>query len=409
MATLRTNRDALRHNYAELERRLAGHGIQYGLVVKLLCGNERLLQEVLALGPREVMDARTGNLKAVRSLDPDVRTVYIKPPAPGNADEVVRWADASFNTELATLQALDDAAARQGVRHGVVVMVEMGDLREGVVRERLLEFVGRALRFEHLKLEGLGTNFNCLNGTMPSEDKLWQLGLFRELVELRYGVTLAWVSGGSSVALPMLFDGRVPPAVNHFRIGETLFFGRDLRDGGTFDGMRDDVFELEAEVIEVAEKPSEPSGPFGEDPFGDRREEAKAGPTGTARRAILDVGWLDLDPEFIAASEEGVEIVDVSSDMTVVDVGSRTTPTRVGDRLRFRLRYMGALKLLNSGYIDKVVVDDDGRPLPEPAAPAPASADAAVTAETADAGTGAPASADDEARADLERASIRTT
>jgi len=170
MATLRTNRDALRHNYAELERRLAGHGIQYGLVVKLLCGNERLLQEVLALGPREVMDARTGNLKAVRSLDPDVRTVYIKPPAPGNADEVVRWADASFNTELATLQALDDAAARQGVRHGVVVMVEMGDLREGVVRERLLEFVGRALRFEHFKLEGLGTNFNCLNGTMPSED-----------------------------------------------------------------------------------------------------------------------------------------------------------------------------------------------------------------------------------------------
>ncbi len=260
-------------------------------------------------------------------------------------------------------------------------MVEMGDLREGVVRERLLEFVGRALRFENLKIEGLGTNFNCLNGTMPSEDKLWQLGLFRELVELRYGVTLAWVSGGSSVALPMLFDGRVPPAVNHFRIGETLFFGRDLRDGGTFDGMRDDVFELEAEVIEVAEKPSEPSGPFGEDPFGDRRDDAQTGPTGTARRAILDVGWLDLDPEFLASSEDGVEIVDVSSDMTVVDVGSRTTPTRVGDRLRFRLRYMGALKLLNSDYIDKIVVDDDGRSLPEPAVPATVDVDADVDAD----------------------------
>lgn len=376
MATLRTNRDALRHNYAQLERRLAGHGIQYGLVVKLLCGNERLLQEVLDLGPREVMDARTGNLKAVRSLDPDVRTVYIKPPAPGNADEVVRWADASFNTEIDTLQALDDAAARQGVRHGVVVMVEMGDLREGVMRERLLEFVGRALRFENLKIEGLGTNFNCLNGTMPSEDKLWQLALFRELVELRYDVTLAWVSGGSSVALPMLFDGRVPPAVNHFRIGETLFFGRDLRDGTTFDGMRDDVFELEAEVIEVAEKPSEPSGPFGEDPFGDRRADAPGDSTETARRAILDVGWLDIDPEFLTSADEGVEIIDVSSDMTVVDVGSRTAPTRVGDRLRFRLRYMGALKLLNSDYIDKIVVDDDDRSLAAPIGPAAAASSA---------------------------------
>lgn len=363
MATLKTNRDALRHNHAELERRMAGHGVAYGIVTKLLCGNEDLLAEVLALNPREVMDARTGNLKAVRSLDPNARTVYIKPPAPGNAAEVVRWADVSFNTELATLEALDREAALQGVVHGVVVMVEMGDLREGVMRERLLEFVGRALRFEHLRIEGLGTNFNCLNGTMPSEDKLWQLGLFRELVELRYGVDLRWVSGGTSVALPMLFDGLVPAAVNHFRIGEGLFFGRDLRAGRTFEGMRDDVFELEAEVIEVAEKPSEPSGPFGEDPFGGRRD-AATGPIGTARRAILDVGWLDLDPEFLEPIEDDVEIVDVSSDMTVVDVGSRGEPTRVGDKLRFELRYMGALKLLNSDYIDKVVVDDDGRTLP---------------------------------------------
>lgn len=363
MATLKTNRDALRHNHAELERRMAGHGVAYGIVTKLLCGNEDLLAEVLALNPREVMDARTGNLKAVRSLDPNARTVYIKPPAPGNAAEVVRWADVSFNTELATLEALDREAERQGVVHGVVVMVEMGDLREGVMRERLLEFVGRALRFEHLRIEGLGTNFNCLNGTMPSEDKLWQLGLFRELVELRYGVDLRWVSGGTSVALPMLFDGLVPSAINHFRIGEGLFFGRDLRAGRTFAGMRDDVFELEAEVIEVAEKPSEPSGPFGEDPFGGRRD-AATGPIGTARRAILDVGWLDLDPEFLEPMEDDVEIVDVSSDMTVVDVGSRGEPTRVGDKLRFKLRYMGALKLLNSAYIDKVVVDDDGRTLP---------------------------------------------
>ncbi len=371
MATLRTNRDALRHNHAELERRMAGHGVAYGIVTKLLCGNERLLREVLELGPREVMDARTGNLAAVRQIDPRVRTVYIKPPAPGNAAEVVRWADVSYNTELATLEALDREAERQGVVHGIVVMVEMGDLREGVMRERLLEFVGRALRFEHLRLEGLGTNFNCLNGTMPSEDKLWQLGLFRELVELRYGVDLRWVSGGTSVALPMLFDGRVPPAVNHFRIGESLFFGRDLREGRTFEGMRDDVFELEAEVIEVAEKPAEPSGPFGEDPFGGTRDESE-GPVGTARRALLDVGWLDLDPEFLTPADDGVEIVDVSSDMTAVDVSARTAPTRVGDRLRFRLRYMGALKALNSDYIDKVVVGDDGRVLAHEEAPAEA-------------------------------------
>jgi predicted amino acid racemase len=370
VATLRLNRDALRHNHAELERRMAGHGVAYGVVAKLLCGEPRLLQEVLALDPREVMDARTGNLRAVRELDESVRTVYIKPPAPGNAEDVVRWADASYNTEIATLDALNREAARQGVRHGVVVMVEMGDLREGVALERLIGFLGRALAFEHLRIEGVGTNFNCLNGTLPSREKLETLGRLRDRAERRYDVRLPWLSGGSSVGLPMLFDGDVPPDVNHFRIGETLFFGRDLRAGRTFEGMRDDVFELEAEAVEVAEKPSEPTGPFGEDPFGGRYEEVDE-PGGTARRALLDVGALDVDARFAEPLDDGVELIDASSDMTVVDVTSRSGVMKVGDRLRFRLRYMGALTLLNSGYVDKEVVDDDGRVLQPPSASSP--------------------------------------
>ena len=355
MATLTLNRDALRANFAELDRRMAGHGMAWGVVTKLLCGHEPLLREVLALGPSHVMDARTSNLRTVKRIDPDLPTVYIKPPAPGNADEVVRWADISFNTELATLAALDEAAGRQGVTHRVVVMVEMGDLREGIRDEQVLDFVGRALRFEHLRLQGLGTNFNCLNGTVPSEAKLRRLGRMRDLVERHFDIALPWVSGGTTVALPMLFQGRVPAEVNHFRVGEGLFFGRDLIAGERFDRMRDDVFELEAEVIEVREKPNAPSGPFGEAPLGGGAGDAGGDP-GTSRRALLDLGWLDLQPEFLTPQDEGVEIVDLSSDITVVDVGRRAQRTHVGDRLRFRLRYMGALKLLNSAYVDKVVV-----------------------------------------------------
>lgn len=360
MATLAFDRDKLRANHAELERRTAGHGVGWGVVTKLLCGEETFLREVLALRPAEIHDSRTSNLATVKALDPTMRTVYIKPPAPGNAEDVVRYADVSFNTELATLRALDEEARRQDTRHGVVVMVEMGDLREGVMRETLVDFVGEALRFERLDLKGIGTNFNCLNGTLPSEDKLVQLGLFRELVELEHDIRLAWVSGGTSVTLPMLFEGRVPAAINHFRLGESLFFGRNLLDGSTFDGMHDDVFEFHAEVIEVAEKPRDPSGPFGEDPFGGRHEAPADGDDGeaTVRRAILDVGYLDIDPDYLISDERGLELVDVSSDMMVVDVTDRVSPTRVGDRLRFGLRYMGALTLLNSTYVDKEVVGE---------------------------------------------------
>jgi predicted amino acid racemase len=358
MATLRLNRDALRANVAELDRRTAAHGVAYGVVSKLLCGTEPFLRELLALRPREVMDARVSNLAAVRRIDPDVRTVYIKPPAPGAADDVVQVADASLNSEIATLAALDAAAARHGVRHGVFVMVEMGDLREGVMEDRVQEFVGRALRFDHLRLEGLGANFNCLNGTLPSRDKLARLARLRSRIEERYERTLRWVSGGSSVVLPMLFDGEVPPEVNHLRIGETLYYGRDLVTGRTFDGMRDDVFELEAEVVEVAEKPDRPSGPFGEAPLGAADAASESGPVGATRRALLDAGWLDLEPHLLTPTEPGIEVVGVSSDMTVLDVGRRAAVTRVGERLRFSVGYMGALKLLHSPYVDKEVVGD---------------------------------------------------
>ncbi len=358
MATLRLNRDALRANAAELDRRTAAHGVAYGVVSKLLCGTEPFLRELLALGPREVMDARVSNLEAVRRIDPEVRTVYIKPPAPGAADDVVRVADASLNSELATLAALDDAARRQGVRHGVFVMVEMGDLREGVMEDRVQEFVARALRFEHLRLEGLGANFNCLNGTLPNREKLERLARLRSRIEARHGLMLRWVSGGSSVVLPMLFAGEVPAEVNHLRIGETLYYGRDLVNGTTFGGMRDDVFELEAEVVEVAEKPDRPSGPFGEAPLGASDGAGGDGPVGATRRALLDAGWLDLEPHLLTPKDAGIEVVGVSSDMTVVDVGRRAAPTRVGERLCFAVDYMGALKLLHSPYVDKEVVSD---------------------------------------------------
>lgn len=361
MATLRMNRDALRTNFAELDRRLASHGVAYGVVTKLLCGTEPFLRELLSFGPSEVLDARVSNLAAVRRIDPDVRTVYIKPPAPGAADDVVRVADASLNSEIDTLAALDAAAERQGVRHGVFVMVEMGDLREGVLEDGVVDFAERALAFPHLRLEGLGANFNCLNGTLPNREKLERLARLRTRIEARHDVTLRWVSGGSSVVLPMLFGGEVPAEVNHLRIGESLYYGRDLVSGERFSGMRDDVFELEAEVVEVAEKPSQPTGPFGEAPLGAADtavddEEGDDEEGDDRRRALLDVGWLDLEPHLLEAKDEGVEVVGVSSDMTVIDVAKRKNAPRVGDRLRFSIGYMGALKLLHSPYVDKEVV-----------------------------------------------------
>ena len=358
MAFLTLDREKLAHNYRHLDHLFASYGMDWGIVTKLLCGDETFLAEVLRLGSFSALDSRVSNLATIKRLDPDRRTVYIKPPAAGAIKDVVRWADVSFNTEIETLEALDAEAARQGVTHDVLIMVEMGDLREGVQREDVSDVVGAALALPNLRVIGLGANLNCLSGVMPDEDKLHQLGMLRQISELRHGIDLPWVSGGTTVAIPLLRTGRVPEAVNHFRVGEALYFGRDLTNGGLIEGMHGDVLRLHAEVIETRKKPMTPSGELGANPQGEVRRVDANERVRTGVRAIVDVGWLDLDVEHLTPVDDRIRIEGVSSDMMVVEA-TDGLGVSVGDEIAFDLGYMGALRLMNSPYVDKRVVGAD--------------------------------------------------
>jgi predicted amino acid racemase len=353
MAYLALYRDRLLQNYGRLNSLFTKNGIAWGIVTKLVCGNRDYLKEILSLGIREVHDSRISNLKAIKQLDPEIQTVYIKPPPKKSIAAVVTYADVSLNTELSTIRALSEEAGRQNRLHKVIIMIEMGDLREGVMRDDLLDFYHQVFGLPHIQIIGLGTNLNCLHGVMPSADKLIQLSLYKQLIDLRFNIDIPWVSGGTTVTLPLLIRGDLPVGINHFRIGEALYFGADLFTGGVIEGMRDDVFELYTEILEIQEKPMLPSGELGVDPMGrmlqiDPRLIGK-----TSYRAILDIGYLDVNPEFLLPTDESIRIVDASSDMLVVDVGQNPSHLKVGDEVRFGLKYMGALGIMNSRYIEK--------------------------------------------------------
>jgi predicted amino acid racemase len=359
VAYLTLNRPKLQANFDFLEHLFGEHHIDWGITTKLLCGHKLFLNEVIRLGRLELLDSRISNLRAIKELAPEAQTVYIKPPASALIEELVTWADVSFNTELETIRAISAEAVRQDRQHLIIIMIEMGDLREGVLREDIVEFYEQVFQLPNIKIIGIGTNLNCLNGVMPSEDKLIQLGLYRTIIELKNNVNIQWVSAGTTVTLPLLMAGGLPRAINHFRIGEALFFGQDLVAEGTFAGMHDDVLELHAQVIELAEKPTTPSGPLGKNPFGVTAETEGGG--GTSHRAILDVGYLDISPQYLEPVDPRLDVIGGSSDMLVLNVGDNEAGLRVGSYVTFRLKYMGALHLMNSAYIDKFVLDESGR------------------------------------------------
>jgi len=357
MAYVKLYRSELRHNYEYLDSLFKKNGVKWGITTKLLCGNRDLINEVINLGIGEVHDSRISNLQRVKDIDPETVTIYIKPPPKDTIPEMIKYADISLNTELSTMHELSEEAVRQDKVHKVIIMIEMGDLREGVMRDDLVDFYEKVFRLPGLEVVGLGTNLNCLHGVMPDGDKLIQLALYKQIIELRFKKKIPLVSGGTTVTIPLLLNNQLPDGINHFRVGEALFFGKDLFSDGIIEGMSDQVMELYTQIIEISEKPVVPTGDMGVNPQGKTTTIKKEDVGKTAYRAIVDIGTLDIQPNYLIPVHENVTITDASSDMLVLDVGENPEGYKVGDMIRFKLKYMGALGLMSSDYIEKKVTD----------------------------------------------------
>ncbi|WP_339834054.1 alanine/ornithine racemase family PLP-dependent enzyme [uncultured Flavobacterium sp.] len=356
MAFLKLYKQKLKENFTFLDTIFKERNIEWGVVTKLLCGNTIYLNEVIDLGVMEMHDSRISNLRKIKKLNPNIQTVYIKPPSKLNIEKIVKYADVSFNTEIYTIKLLSEEAKRQNKTHKIIIMIEMGDLREGVLGEELMSFYEQIFSLPNIEIRGIGTNLNCLSGVMPTQDKLIQLSLYKQLIEAKFNVKIPWVSGGTSVAIPLMLKNARPMAVNHFRVGEALFFAKDLFTGETIEGMHNDVFKLYAEIIEITEKPNNPTGELGENVAGHTYEiDENTDLSETSLRAILDFGLLDMQPQYLSPTDDSITIIDSSSDMTVIDISNAKNKYKMGDLVSFDLQYMGALYLLNSDYIEKRV------------------------------------------------------
>jgi predicted amino acid racemase len=353
LAYIELNRTKLRENFNLLNNLFKNNNINWAIVTKVLCGNKDYVKEIIDLGVTQICDSRITNLKMLKQLNPKIETIYIKPPAKGQIANLIKYADITMNTELSTIKALSKEAVKQKRKHKIIIMIEMGELREGVMRDDLMRFYGKVFELPNIEVVGLGANFTCLYGVLPSEDKLIQLSLYEQLIEAKFNKLIPFVSGGSSVVIPLVMNNTLPKGINHFRVGETLFLGTNVYDDTHITEMHNDTFKLFAEIIELAEKPLLPNGKMGTNLEGKSFEfdDKEAGEK--AYRAIIDLGLLDVDEKHITPIDARIRFAGASSDMIVIDLEDNPAGYKVGDKLEFGMDYMGLLRLMNSKYIEK--------------------------------------------------------
>jgi ornithine racemase len=355
MAFVVLNKEKLSHNFSYLNRMFKKHDIDWAVVSKILCGNKEYIKEVINLGIKQICDSRVSNLKVIKNIDPRIETIYIKPPAKRSLKSIIKYADISINTEFTTIKLLNEEARKLKRTHKIIIMIEMGELREGVMGDDFIDFYESVFNLSNIEVVGIGTNLNCLYGVLPNQDKLIQLSLYEQLIEAKFNKNIRYVSGGSSVTIPLIFKGLLPKSINHFRVGETLFLGTDVYNDSTIRNMEHNVFQLFAEIIELSEKPMVPSGEMGTNVEGSEYEFNYKDVGKNSFRAILDIGLLDVEDKHIEPKDSSIEIAGSSSDMIVLDIGKNTKNYKVGDLIEFQLDYMGTLSVLNSKYIEKKI------------------------------------------------------
>jgi len=186
--------------------------------------------------------------------------------------EVVKYVDISLNSEIYTIFLLNEEAKKQGKIHKIILMIELGDLREGILIEDVEEYIDQIIPMKNIKIEGIGTNLTCYGGIIPSFDNLKQLEEISNVIEKKYNLKLNIISGGNSSSLDLLYKNSIPPKINNLRLGESLIFGRETAYGNNVEGCFHNTVKLEAEIIELKEKQSCPIGEIGLNAFGEKIE-----------------------------------------------------------------------------------------------------------------------------------------
>ena len=339
------------YNVREMVRLYGAKGVGIIGVTKGVLGDPVIADVFVKNGITVLADSRIANLRRIRDSGIKATLLLLRMPALSEADAVVRHSDISLNSEVAVIRELSKAALSNGVRHKVILMVELGDLREGLMPQDLEEAVKETVSLPGVRLAGIGTNLSCFGGVKPDENNMSLLSSMAQEIEDTFKLSLEFVSIGCSTVYTWLKSVAGAKKINCARVGDSLLLGgRDLEEKG-IPGLHYDAFALVAEVIESKIKPSVPHGDIGIDAFGSI-------PTfvdrGIIRRIILNIGRQDVLYTQLYPRAD-IDILGASSDHLIAD--AKKTNLGVGDEVAFDLDYGAMLQAMTSPYVAKVYLN----------------------------------------------------
>lgn len=318
--------------------------IDLAVVVKSICADEKIMEAVEKTPVTTIADSRLENFERIRTAK---RKFLIRPIAPFEAADLVRLCDLSLQSELTSIQSIEAAAEAAGTTHDILLLIDMGDMRDGLfytAEDEILETARYIHASRFLRLAGVATNYNCLMGYLADAENMQRfIDVHHKIGEEElYDVPRPIVSGGASSSVAFLTgrDKGLPDEINQFRMGEAIMLGRDPSDNTFIDGYETDVFTLRAPLMEVQVKP-----------VGKEGDE-----TVLMRRGIINVGKQDMQLEHLIPRDPRLHVLGGCSDECVLEMDNAPGYI-VGDMVNFDLEYGALMTAFAGSFIHKTYLE----------------------------------------------------
>ncbi len=319
-------------------------------VTKAVLGEPAIARAMIEGGVKFIADSRIENIQRMKLAGISTRFVLLR-TSPSKAETIVENADISLNSQLETLEQLSFYARKKKLNHQVIIMVELGDLREGVLPYDLSLFIKKILSLSNIQMVGIGCNLACYGGIKPEHKKMTELSEIAATLEKEFELDLEIISGGNSANYDWYKSTRNVGRINNLRLGESILLGLETANRNPIPHLHTGAFKLISEVIESRKKPSLPYGETCQDAFGNTPGFIDRG---IRERGILALGKQDIQPSGLFP-ENNLEILGVSSDHIIFD--NEEQKYKTGDEVRFDLNYGGLLAAMTSPFIHKKLIE----------------------------------------------------
>jgi predicted amino acid racemase len=342
--------DAVAQATERLAADMRARGLTLCAVTKCVDGEPAVGRTMLEAGAAGLADSRLSSLVrlAGQGLGP---LTLIRAPQPDELETAAMVADRVLLSDPGAARVLGEHALGAPIQ--ILLTVDLGDRREGVLPDAAPAVAAELAALVGVELAGVGVNFACLSGQLPSQE------LFRQAEDVLAGVADLCVAepvlslGGTCVVQHL--DGYTPRFATELRSGGGPVYGHDFVSGCGITGLRRTDPILTAAVLECYHKPPAPEGPGGLDAFG-HVPEAEL-PDDDAWYSMLAVGRRDMEPGGLRPLLPGAYLAGATSDVSMLITQE---PLRPGDEVGFTVSYDALVRAVTSPFVTLECIHSGG-------------------------------------------------